>query len=108
MDPSWQVPGSAPGLLFLDSATLLRPEEQVFTAMVAGWRDQQLARNLDTSTIEDRESALARFQAFTNEYPWQWRPHDLEEFTSELRGGDHPVALSTVRSYQAAVRLFLD
>jgi integrase/recombinase XerC len=103
-----KVPGVAPGLLLVGSAALLRPEDQVFESMAAGWRDQQLSRNLNHATIENREFALRRFQSFTNDYPWQWRPVDIEEFTSELRGGDRPAALSTVRSYQAAVRMFLD
>jgi hypothetical protein len=34
---------------------LLRPDEQVFEAMLTGWRNQQLARNLAFSTIEGRE-----------------------------------------------------
>jgi site-specific recombinase XerD len=108
MGSPWLVPGSAPGTLLQEAATLLRPQDQVFEAMVAGWRDQQLSRNLNRSTIDDRVSALRRFQAFTNDYPWLWRPQDLEEFTAELRGGARPAALTTVRSYQAAIRQFLD
>jgi hypothetical protein len=65
-----------------------------------GWRDQQLSRNLNATTIADRDAAVRRFQRFTNEYPWTWRPQDLEEFTAELRGGDLPAALSTIRGYQ--------
>jgi site-specific recombinase XerD len=76
--------------------------------MVAGRRDQQLSRNLNKATIWDREAAVRRFQRFTNEYPWQWRPQEVEEFTAELRSGAHSVALSTVRSYQNALRLFLE
>ncbi|GAA3754307.1 hypothetical protein [Salinactinospora qingdaonensis] len=33
---------------------LLRPEEQVFEAMLEGWRNQQLARSLAVSMIEGR------------------------------------------------------
>lgn len=76
--------------------------------MVSGWRNQQLSRNLNNSTIADREAGLRRFQRFTGEYPWTWRPQDLEEFVTELRGGDRPAALSTIRGYQCALRLFLD
>ena len=76
--------------------------------MVSGWRDQQASRNLNAATLADRESALRRFQRFTGEYPWTWRPQDLEEFTAELRGGDHPAALSTIHGYQCALRLFLE
>lgn len=50
MGPSWQVPGSAPGRLLENSASLLRPQDQVYAAIIGGWRDQQLARNLNTST----------------------------------------------------------
>jgi hypothetical protein len=38
-----EVPGAA-GLHLLDGVPLLRPDEQVFEAMLTGWRNQQLAR----------------------------------------------------------------
>jgi hypothetical protein len=40
-----RAPGSA-GLQLAAGAPLLRPGEQVLAAMLDGWRDQQLARNL--------------------------------------------------------------
>jgi hypothetical protein len=40
---------------------LLRPEEQIFDAMLSGWRNQQLARNLAFSTIEGRENRVRDF-----------------------------------------------
>ena len=43
---SWSVPGAAPGLFVPGQQRLLRPDEQVFEAMLAGWRDQQLSRIL--------------------------------------------------------------
>lgn len=108
----WAGPGSAPrSLVGAGAAALLRPDEQVFAGMLAGWRDQQLARGLSESTIAPRLGIVRRFQAFTNDYPWTWRPVDLEEFLAELRstgtvarGG----AISTVRAYAGAVRLFCD
>jgi hypothetical protein len=39
---------------------LLHPEEQVFKAMLDGWRNQQLARNLALSTIGKRRRACGR------------------------------------------------
>lgn len=45
MGGSWQAPGAAPALFVAGGSPLLRPEEQVFEAMLEGWRDQQLARN---------------------------------------------------------------
>ena len=46
-----RVPGAA-RLHLADGIPLLRPEEQVFTAMLEGWRHQQLARNLALATID--------------------------------------------------------
>ena len=70
MSRLWQVPGS-PSALFVDGDTqLLHPQDQVFEAMLAGWRDQQLARNLNSSTIHNRDADVRRFQRFTNDYPW--------------------------------------
>ena len=46
--------GIAPGaarLHLADGVALLRPEEQVFTAMLAGFANQQLARNLARTTV---------------------------------------------------------
>src|SRR4051794_41730341 len=53
-----------------------------------------------------RLAVLRRFQRFTNEYPWDWRPAEMEAFTATLRG--ERCALSTVRGYQGAIRLFCD
>ena len=74
--------------------------------MLAGWRDQQLARNLKCDTITERLGAVCRFQQFTNDWPWAWRAVDVEEFVAELRGQRR--ALSTIRAYQGHLRLFLD
>jgi integrase/recombinase XerC len=43
---------AAAGLHLVDGVALLRPEEQVFEAILGSWRNQQLARNLTLSTIE--------------------------------------------------------
>lgn len=105
---SWNVPGAAPSLFVVSGAPLLHPEAQVFEGMLSGWSDQQLSRNLAKSTIEDRLAAVRRFQRFTNEWPWTWRPQDVEEFTAHLRSDGLVRALSTIRSYQGHVRLFLE
>jgi hypothetical protein len=106
MDRSWQVPGGAPSLFVAGGTPLLHAEEQVFDAMLAGWRDQQASRNLHADTIKDRLLAVRRFQRFTNDWPWAWRPVDVEEFTAELRGDGR--AHSTIRAYQGGLRQFLD
>lgn len=84
---------------------LLRPEEQLFEAMTKGWRHQQLARHLAFETIDARVRMVARFQAFTNSYPWQWSPADFEEWVQELRSKGQ--ARSTLRTSGWAVRAFL-
>jgi hypothetical protein len=62
--------GSAPGaarLHVVDGVPLLRPAEQVFDAMLYGWRNQQLARNLAVGTVEGRRamSWAGRWPALT-------------------------------------------
>ena len=108
MDRFGKVPGGAPSQLQDAATTLLRPEDQVFDEMLFGWWDQQLSRNLNLQTIKGRQGIVRRFHRFTNEYPWCWRPQDVEAFTAELRSGDSPASLTTVRSYQGAIRLFLE
>ena len=108
MDRLGKVPRGAPSVLQEGATALLRPEDQVFDEMLMGWSDQQLSRNLNRHTIKTRNGIVRRFHAFTNEYPWTWRPLDLEAFTAELRGGDSPAALTTIRAYQGAIRLFLE
>lgn len=85
---------------------LLRPDTQVFEAMLEGWRQQQLSRSLAFSTVDARLELLRRFQAHSGDYPWRWMPQHLEEWSTDLRavGG---LARSTVRAYQLAVRAFL-
>ncbi len=39
---------------FASGVTLLHPQEQVFTAMLTGWRNQQLARRLALSRTTPR------------------------------------------------------
>lgn len=68
-------PGPGPGAAVLhltEGVRLLHPEEQVFQAMLDGWRNQQLARNLAFSTIATKERLVRRFRAYTGADPWQW------------------------------------
>ena len=77
--------------------------------MLAGWRDQQLARGLSVATIEARMATVRRFQQFTNDWPWCWRPVDVEEFLSELRSRRiASAAASTIRAYGGNLRMFCD
>jgi site-specific recombinase XerD len=93
-------------LVLQAGVALLRPDQQLFEAMLEGWRRQQLSRNLAFGTIERRLQLVCRFQAFTNDYPWCWTPVDLEEWIQELRG-PRARARATVRGYQNDLRSFL-
>lgn len=78
----------------------LHPDEQVLSEMLSGWRNQQLSRNLQHSTIEQRERTVRRFVDYTNEYPWRWSPAHVDEFFGDLRCERH-AKQSTIRGYQA-------
>ena len=83
----------------------LRPEDAMVEAMLRGWRAQQTARGLQEATIEARERLVRRFLVFIDEYPWQWGPGHVEEWTLSLTAEQH-LAPSTVRGYQTDLRLF--
>jgi integrase/recombinase XerC len=106
MGSATPLPGSA-RLQLADSVALLRPDEQVFDAMLRGWENQQLARNLATSTVEKRVNAVRAFTAYTNTFPWQWSPQLVDEWLGDLRSV-HKLRHSTLRGYQSYVRTFCD
>ncbi len=100
--------GPAPGaarLHLADGVALLRPEEQVFMAMLAGFANQQLARNLARTTVEGRENTVRAFAAYVNTYPWHWTPAMVDEWLGDLRSL-RDLKRSTIRSYSEAVRAF--
>ncbi len=92
----------AAGVVHLD------PESAVFQAMIDGWTAQMLSRGLKRDTIGSRVSMVRRFAAFTNEYPWQWHPADLEDFAAALRSREKPAALSTLEGYEGQLAVFCD
>ncbi|MFF9573090.1 hypothetical protein [Streptomyces sp. NPDC014685] len=59
------IPGTA-RLHLVARVALLRLEEQVFTAMLTGFANQQLARNLARTTVEGRENTVKAFAAHVN------------------------------------------
>ena len=101
-----ELPGFIPQVLRRDDVSLLRADETVFNAMVGGWRAQMLARGPAVDTIKGRCRLAARFVEFPNEYPWRWRPLDLDQFLADLRSQDSPIALSTLRSCSNAISMF--
>lgn len=103
IDPVVQA-GSASTVL-ASGVAFLQPEDAVLDAMLDGWSAQQNSRMLTATTEENRVWTVRRFVAFTNDYPWSWRPSDVEEWTTSLR--DDGLAHSTIRGYQMSVSLFL-
>jgi integrase/recombinase XerC len=83
----------------------LRPEDAMVEAMLRGWRAQQAARGLAGDTVVGRERLVRRFLEVTNEYPWNWGPAHVDEWTQSLTGERH-LAPSTIRGYQTDLRLF--
>jgi integrase/recombinase XerC len=83
----------------------LRPEDAMFEAMLRGWRAQQAARGLREDSVAARERLMRRFGEFTNEYPWNWKPAHVDEWSLSLTAEQH-LARSTIRSYQCSLRLF--
>ena len=98
-----RVPGAA-GLHLAGGIPLLRPEEQVFTAMLEGWRNQQLARNLALATIAARERAARAFTAHADTFPWLWTATMLDEWLGDLRAV-RGLRRSTLRGYQESIRM---
>ncbi len=92
-------------VLELPMISYLHPEDQVLAEMLTGWRNQQLSRNLQHSTIEQRERLVRRFFEYTNEYPWCWTPAHVDEFFGDLRS-ERRAKQSTIRNYQDALRAF--
>jgi integrase/recombinase XerC len=96
--------GAASGQL-VGGVVHLRPEEAMAEAMLQGWRAQQTARGLRAKTIGARERLVRRFVAFTNEFPWQWSPGHVDEWTLTLTA-EHHLAPAAIRGYQTELRLF--
>ncbi|MGW1783939.1 tyrosine-type recombinase/integrase [Streptomyces sp. NPDC002143] len=102
-----EAPGSV-RLALAPNVVLLNPEPAVSSAMKEGWARQQSARFLQASTIQPRLRLIQRFEEFTGLYPWQWTPADGEAFIVHLRSGAKPIQLSTARSYEVVIELFVE
>lgn len=82
----------------------LDPAPAVFAAMLEGWATQQQARFLKADgTIKPRLDLVRRLARFSNQYPWQWEPAEVEAFIVSLT-----IAPSTARNYQNTVRAFCE
>lgn len=99
-----QIDGSG-RVHLVQSLPVLRPDEHVLQMMLDGWRNQQLSRNLQFATIEQRLRCVQRFMVHVNADPWNWTPAMVEEFSADLRTVKH-VSHSTLRGYHSALRAF--
>jgi integrase/recombinase XerC len=84
----------------------LDPPQALFEGMLSGWGAQARSRLLNETTVVQHERLVRRFAEFTNDYPWRWRPQDLEGFTVALRS--RGLAHSTIRGYQSMLGLFME
>ncbi|MFF0524402.1 tyrosine-type recombinase/integrase [Actinomadura nitritigenes] len=104
------LPGAA-HLELVDGVVHLDPKPAVFEAMLAGWGRQQRTRFLnEEGTIQPRLRMVRRLVDFTNAYPWEWQPADVEEFIAHLRSPnrDRPIGMSTGRAYETTLALFME
>jgi hypothetical protein len=62
------APGAA-GLHMVAGLALLRPREQMFTAMLDGWGSQQLARKLAAATVAGRQRVVRAFASHAGGVP---------------------------------------
>jgi integrase/recombinase XerC len=97
-------PGSA-GLHLAAGVPLLHPGEQVFAAMLEGWRAQQLARNLAFATIGRRVAVVRAFAAYADAFPWRWGAQMLDEWLGDMRAV-RGLRRSTIRCYASSVSAF--
>ena len=61
-------------LVTADGDVSVSAGQELFEALLAGWRRQQQARRLSGPLIDGRERIVRRFVAFTCCWPWQWPP----------------------------------
>ena len=102
------LPGAS-HLVLAAGVVHLDPEPAAFAAMLDGWAMQQRARFLDEAgTIQPRLRVIRRFAEFTNEYPWQWQPAEVEAFICYLRNRRKTFSVSTARNYQNGIGLFCE
>jgi integrase/recombinase XerC len=105
--PRVNLPGAA-HLVLEANVVHLDEAPAVFAKMLEGWMRQQQSRMLSAGTVDGRIGLIQRFREFAGTYPWQWTPSDVEDWTSLLISGDDPCSHSTIRSYQGALRLFME
>jgi len=93
-------------LELVSGVALLREEDAVLEAMLAGWARQQLGgRGLSARTVSQRQAVVRQFFQHAGEYPWNWTAAHLDDWSADLVSVAGK-AKSTIRSYHDAVRSF--
>jgi integrase/recombinase XerD len=101
------LPGAA-HLVLAEGVVHLDLASAVFEAMLEGWTRQQQTRFLKwESTIKPRLALVRRFATFTNQYPWEWQPAEVEAFFAHIRAENPGFTMSTGRQYQNGLRMFM-
>lgn len=103
-----RVPHGSASLYLAGGVSFLNAPAAVFTAMLEGWRMQQIGgRHLRESSVKGAVGAVRRFEAYAAKRPWEWSAGDFDEWMAFLVS-QRNLAASTIRGYQGAVRLFCD
>ncbi len=100
------IPGRIPEMLLRQEVGLLRADQQVFEAMLHGWRAHLLARGLSPAYITSSCRVVERFQEHTNDFPWTWQPVHVDEYLADRRCGQKPASVATLRAQAGAIRAF--
>jgi integrase/recombinase XerD len=96
-------------LVMAQGGVHLDPATAVFEGMLEGWARQQRTRFLKwDSTIKPRMSLVRRLAKFSNQYPWEWQPAEVEAFFDNVRANNPNFTVSTARQYQNSLRMFCD
>ena len=95
-------------MVFGEGVRPLQMPVAVCDAALEGWRRQQSARHLSEGTKRRGDTIVRRFVAETGLWPWQWTALRVDEWLEDLACPPKRRSLSTLRSYQATLRAFLD
>lgn len=99
---------AALALVFGEGVRPCRMAEAVFDAVLVGWGRQQSARHLSEGTKRRGAVLVRRFRGEVGLWPWEWRSLHVDEWLEDLASPPKRRSVSTLRSYQATLRAFLD
>src|SRR5713101_3810692 len=88
-------PAGSARLELVSGVALLREEDAVLEAMLAGWAKQQ----------SGGRAVLRRFLEHAGEYPWNWTAAHLDDWSADLVSVAGK-AKSTIRNHHDAIRSF--